>query len=122
MLRSMHSLGIRFISLAGASCTTPFAKASTQQLSGLDEEPTGLTDFGEIVLQEMNRMGILAEISKMSEEGMILTLLHSKAPVLIANSAPTSHCNSSSVPDHIIRWISTEIKMSLLLLLLYIHC
>lgn len=100
----MHALGIRFVSLTGASCTTPFAKASHQKgLSGLDPEPVGLTEFGELVLHEMNRMGILVEISKMSEEGMILALLHAKAPLLVANSAPASHCNATTaVPDHII--------------------
>lgn len=67
----MHALGIRFISLAGASCTTPWAKASTLRgmdtISGLDPEPIGMTEFGELMLQEMNRMGLLVEISKMSE-------------------------------------------------------
>lgn len=102
----MHALGIRFISLTGSSCTTPFAKASAQRgvenLSGLDPEPVGLTEFGELIIHEMNRMGVLVEISRMSEEGMVLSLLHAKAPLLIANTAPGSLCNATSVPDHII--------------------
>lgn len=112
VLRSMHALGIRFVSLAGSACTTPFAKASSQKgvetISGLDPEPVGLTEFGELVLHEMNRMGMLVEISKMSEEGMILTLLHAKAPLLVAHTAPASHCNATAVPDHIISRLTSN--------------
>lgn len=102
----MHSLGIRFISLAGTACTTPFAKAASQkgvETISVDPEPVGLSEFGELVMHEMHRMGILVEISKMSEEGMILALLHAKAPLLMVDTAPASYCNVTSVPDHIIR-------------------
>lgn len=96
------------MSLAGVGCTTPWAKASTQRgvdtISGFDPDPIGLTEFGEMILNEMNRMGMLVEISKMSEEGMVLAMHHSKAPLLLANTAPLSFCNATSfVPDHILR-------------------
>lgn len=54
----------------------------------------------------MNRLGMLVEISQMSETAMITTLKTARAPVLLINAAPLSLCNSTnlaSIPDHVLR-------------------
>lgn len=53
----------------------------------------------------MNRLGVLVEISQLSEAAMVTTLRTAKAPVMLLNSAPLSMCNSSSIasiPDHVL--------------------
>lgn len=58
------------------------------------------------MLYEMNRIGMLIEISHLSQAAMVVALRTAKAPVLLINSAPSSFCNSSnvaSIPDHILR-------------------
>ncbi|XP_059610776.1 dipeptidase 3 [Phlebotomus argentipes] len=107
VLRSMHSLGVRVISITGLGCTTPWAAATikSDMIVLDDSQPHSLTTFGETVLHEMNRLGILVEISRLSEPAMMMALHTARAPVLFSNAAPLSLCNSSStagVPDHIL--------------------
>lgn len=55
----------------------------------------------------MNRIGMLIEISHLSEPAMIAALRTAKAPVLLINSAPSSFCNSTNVaaiPDRVLRY------------------
>lgn len=53
----------------------------------------------------MNRLGMLIEISQLSEAAMITALRTAKAPVLLMNAAPLSVCNNTniaSIPDHVL--------------------
>ncbi|MFD9322119.1 dipeptidase [Streptomyces sp. NPDC060053] len=71
ILRVLHSLGLRVLTLAGASWAGE----------------AGLTRFGEEVVREMNRLGVLADLSGASDltVGRVLTL--SRTPVLFTRSA-----------------------------------
>lgn len=57
----------------------------------------------------MNRLGMLVEISRLSEPAMMIALNTAKAPLLLSNASPLSLCNSTtstaSIPDHILRWV-----------------
>lgn len=59
------------------------------------------------MLYEMNRLGMLVEISQLSEPAMVIALRTAKAPVLLMNAAPLSLChngtNVASIPDHVLR-------------------
>lgn len=60
------------------------------------------------MLFEMNRIGMLVEISHLSEAGMVAALRTAKAPVLLMNSAPASFCNGTnvaSIPDRVLRYV-----------------
>lgn len=60
----------------------------------------------QVVVQEMNRLGMLVEISRLSEPAMMVALNVAKAPLLLSNALPASMaCNGSTaaVPDHILR-------------------
>ena len=61
------------------------------------------------MLFEMNRIGMLIEVSHLSEAAMVAALRSAKAPVLLINSAPSSFCNSTNVaaiPDRVLRYTS----------------
>ncbi|XP_037953182.1 dipeptidase 3-like [Teleopsis dalmanni] len=108
VLRSMYLLGVRFVSITSLECTTPWAAAAIKTRDFLMEEnaTNSLNEFGKMVLYEMNRLGMLVEISQLSEAGMVTALRTAKAPVLFINSTPLSLCNSTnvaSIPDHILR-------------------
>ncbi|MGW5653049.1 dipeptidase [Streptomyces humi] len=71
ILRVLHSLGLRVLSLAGAAW------------AGAD----GLTRFGEEVVREMNRLGVLADLTGAPEATLARVLALSKTPVLCTRSA-----------------------------------
>jgi microsomal dipeptidase-like Zn-dependent dipeptidase len=71
ILRSLHALGLRALTLSGVSWASE----------------AGLIRFGEGVLREMNRLGVLADLSGASEETIRRTIAVSKSPVLCTRSA-----------------------------------
>ncbi|KUO10654.1 peptidase M19 [Streptomyces sp. DSM 15324] len=84
VLRVLHSLGLRVLTLAG----TPWAG------------DTGLTRFGEEVVREMNRLGVLADLSGASEATADRALTLSRAPVLATRSAARALCpHPDNLPD-----------------------
>ncbi|XP_055902759.1 dipeptidase 2 [Eupeodes corollae] len=107
VLRSMYMLGARFVSVTSLECPTPWAAASIRRHDYIieDNSTNTLTDFGKTVLYEMNRLGMLVEVSQLSESAMTTALRSAKAPVLLINAAPLSICNNTnlaSIPDHVL--------------------
>jgi len=56
-------------------------------------KPSGLTAFGLSVVEELNRLGILIDVSHLSEEGFQDVLLHSRQPVIASHSNCKALCN-----------------------------
>lgn len=88
-LRMTYRLGARYMTLTHTK-NIDWADAAT-------DKPLhhGLTKFGEEVVREMNRLGMLVDISHVSEETMVAALKVSKAPVMF------SHSNARALCDHV---------------------
>ena len=87
ILRSLHALGLRVLTLSGVSWASE----------------AGLTRFGEEVVREMNRLGVLADLSGASEETIRRALAASKAPVLFTRSAArTLRPHPANLPDELL--------------------
>lgn len=88
VLRMMYELGARYMTLTH-SRNTPWADSSTD-----DAEVGGLNEFGEKVVAEMNRLGMLVDISHVAPTTMRRVLEVTQAPVVF------SHSSSRGVTDH----------------------
>jgi membrane dipeptidase len=103
VLRMFHTLGARYLTLTHID-STDWADAAT-------DEPRhgGLSEFGEEVVREMNRLGMLVDISHVSAETMADALRVSEAPVVATHSgARAVNANARNVPDDILRQIRTN--------------
>ncbi len=87
-LRMFFRLGARYMTLTHGK-NVPWADSAT-------DEPAhhGLTAFGEEVIREMNRLGMIADLSHVSPEVMLHVLRVSKAPVVF------SHSSARALVDH----------------------
>ena len=63
-----------------------------------------LNDFGKLVVKEMNRLGMIVDISHVSQATMEDVLETSKAPVMFSHSSVWSLCNHTrNVKDHVLQ-------------------
>ena len=96
-LRMMHRLGARYMTLTH-SANVPWADSAT-------DTPAhgGLTAFGETVVREMNRLGMLVDLSHTSPETMADAIRVSDAPVIFSHSSARGVTDvPRNVPDDIL--------------------
>lgn len=88
VLRILHRLGVK--------CLTLTWNNRNQLADGVGEKGSkgGLTDFGRRVVNEMNRLGMLVDVSHLSERGFWDVLEVSSKPVI------ASHSNARALCDH----------------------
>jgi len=88
VLRAYHALGAGYLTLTHAK-TIAWADSATD-----DPRHAGLTAFGRAVVAELNRLGMLVDLSHVSEATMRAAIAASKAPVMF------SHSSARALDDH----------------------
>ena len=103
LLREFHRAGVRYMTLTH-STTTSWADSATDA-----PKWGGLNAFGEAVVGEMNRLGMMVDLSHVSEETMLDAMRVSAAPVIFSHSsarAVTGH--PRNVPDSVLRMMAED--------------
>ncbi|HLW99891.1 MAG TPA: dipeptidase [Candidatus Acidoferrales bacterium] len=87
VLRMFGDLGVRYMTL------THFYNDEWADSSTAKPEHDGLTDYGKQIVQEMNRQGIMVDISHVSDKTFYDALEVSKAPLIASHSSCRALCN-----------------------------
>jgi membrane dipeptidase len=96
-LRMMHALGVRYMTLTHND-NVPWADSAT-------DEPAlhGMNGFGEQVVAEMNRLGMLVDLSHVSADTMRHALRVTRAPAIFSHSSARAICDvPRNVPDDVL--------------------
>jgi membrane dipeptidase len=97
VLRMLYALGVRYMTLTH-NANVGWADAATD-----DVEAGGLTDFGRDVVREMQRIGMLVDLSHVSPATMHDTLDVAAAPVIFSHSSALALCDyPRNVPDDVL--------------------
>jgi membrane dipeptidase len=97
-LRQFYDLGARYMTLSHFK-NNEFADSATD-----DPKYHGLNDFGRTVVHEMNRLGMLVDLSHVSDDVMRQALQVSIAPVIFSHSSARAlDDHNRNVPDDILR-------------------
>jgi membrane dipeptidase len=102
-LRQMYDAGARYMTLTH-TLNTAWADSAT-------DAPAhhGLTPFGKEVVREMNRLGMLVDLSHVSSETMRAALAVSEAPVIFSHSSARAlDDHPRNVPDDILRLLAAN--------------
>jgi membrane dipeptidase len=96
-LRQFHRLGARYMTLTH-STNNDFADSATD-----DPKHGGLTSFGRAIVHEMNRIGMIVDLSHVSPEVMRQAIAYSRAPVMFSHSnARAINQHPRNVPDDVL--------------------
>ncbi|KAJ3417587.1 dipeptidase 1 (renal) [Chytridiales sp. JEL 0842] len=96
-LRMMFLLGTRYMTLTHV-CHSPWADSAAQP-----PIYNGLTPFGEVVIKEMNRIGMMVDLSHVSPDVMRHVLRITAAPVIFSHSSAKAVCGHvRNVPDDVL--------------------
>ena len=104
-LRAFYRLGVRYMTLTHSD-NIAWAESATDNPETAPHLPegTGLTAFGEEVVREMNRLGMLVDLSHVSPASMSDALNVSEAPVIFSHSSARGmRDHPRNVPDSILQ-------------------
>jgi len=93
LLRAYYRLGVRYMTLTWSN-TNEWADSSGDIDDTSVQHHNGLTEFGKDVVYEMNRLGMIVDVSHVSDKTFYDTLLASRAPVI------ASHSSSRALTNH----------------------
>jgi membrane dipeptidase len=100
-LREFYRLGVRYMTLTWNN-TNNWADAGRGE-----KKYNGLSDFGKEVVREMNRLGMLVDVSHVSDDTMSDALDVSKAPIIASHSSARALSNvPRNIPDDLLKRIA----------------
>jgi membrane dipeptidase len=97
-LRMMYALGARYMTL------THVKNNAWADAAGEKPDHNGLTQFGEEVVREMNRLGMLVDLAHVSDDTMRAALRATRAPIIFSHSSARAICDHvRNVPDDVLQ-------------------
>ncbi len=94
ILRDYYRLGVRYMTLTWANSNGWADSSGDADDTAVAHTETGLSEFGKDVVYQMNRMGMMVDISHVSDKTFYRTLILTRAPVIASHSGARALCAS----------------------------
>src|ERR1700753_3898522 len=94
LLRDYYRLGVRYMTLTWMNSNGWADSSGDIDDPKVAHTKDGLSDFGKDVVYEMNRLGMMVDVSHVSDKTFYRTLIISRAPVIASHSSARALCNS----------------------------
>jgi membrane dipeptidase len=109
LLRQYYALGVRYMTLTWTN-SNGWADSSGDADDGMvAHTKEGLSEFGKDVVYEMNRLGMMVDISHVSDRTFYRTLIISRAPIIASHSGARALCDSPrNMTDDMLRAIANS--------------
>ena len=94
LLRQYYALGVRYMTLTWSNSNGWADSSGDDTDASVPHTKEGLTEFGKDVVYEMNRLGMMVDISHVSDKTFFRTLVITRAPVIASHSAARALCDA----------------------------
>ena len=108
LLRQYYALGVRYMTLTWANSNGWADSSGDIDDKSVPHTEQGLNEFGKDVVYEMNRLGMMVDVSHVSDRTFFRTLNISRAPVIASHSSARALCDAPrNMSDNMLRAIAT---------------
>lgn len=109
LLRQYYALGVRYMTLTWANSNGWADSSGDIDDKTVAHTKEGLNEFGKDVVYEMNRLGMMVDVSHVSDRTFFRTLIITRAPVIASHSAARALCNAPrNMTDDMLRAIANS--------------
>ena len=108
LLRQYYALGVRYMTLTWSNSNGWADSSGDIGDTSVPHTEQGLSEFGKDVVYEMNRLGMMVDVSHVSDRTFFRTLNISRAPVIASHSSARALCDAPrNMSDNMLRAIAT---------------
>jgi membrane dipeptidase len=107
LLRQYYALGVRYMTLTWSNSNGWADSSGDDTDASVPHTKEGLNEFGKDVVYEMNRLGMMVDVSHVSDRTFFRTLIISRAPVIASHSGARALCDAPrNMTDDMLRAIA----------------
>jgi membrane dipeptidase len=107
LLRDYYRLGVRYMTLTWANSNGWADSSGDVDDPKVQHTTEGLSEFGKDVVYEMNRLGMMVDVSHVSDKTFYRTLVVTRAPVIASHSSARALCNAPrNMTDDMLRAVA----------------
>jgi membrane dipeptidase len=107
LLRQYYALGVRYMTLTWSNSNDWADSSGDIDDKSVPHTKEGLTEFGKDVVYEMNRLGMMVDVSHVSDRTFYRTLNISRAPVIASHSSARALCDAPrNMTDDMLRAVA----------------
>jgi membrane dipeptidase len=109
LLRQYYALGVRYMTLTWSNSNGWADSSGDIDNTSVAHTKEGLSEFGKDVVYEMNKLGMMVDISHVSDRTFFRTLVITRAPVIASHSAARALCDAPrNMTDDMLRAVANS--------------